>query len=225
MRVLVCDNVSSKGVACLEAAPELDVVVVNGGLTDELLADAEAIIVRSATKVTPEVMAKAPKLRVVGRAGVGVDNVAVDHATSQGIVVMNTPSGNTISTAELTFSMMMALARKIPQAHMSMKGGEWNRKAFAGTELSGKVLGICGMGRIGTQVARRAIAFGMRVLAYDPFLSLSKARELQVELLEQEELFARSDFITVHMPLTDQTRDMINAETLAGMKDGVYLIN
>jgi len=225
MRVLVCDNVSPKGVACLEAAPELDVVVVDGGLTDELLAEAEAIIVRSATKVTPEVMAKAPKLRVVGRAGVGVDNVDVDHATSQGIVVMNTPSGNTISTAELTFSMMMALARKIPQAHMSMKGGEWNRKAFAGTELSGKVLGICGMGRIGAQVARRAIAFGMRVLAYDPFLSLSKARELQVELLEQGELFARSDFITVHMPLTDQTRDMINAETLAGMKDGVYLIN
>ncbi|SVE43119.1 uncharacterized protein METZ01_LOCUS495973, partial [marine metagenome] len=156
---------------------------------------------------------------------VGVDNVDVDHATSQGIVVMNTPSGNTISTAELTFSMMMALARKIPQAHMSMKGGEWNRKAFAGTELSGKVLGICGMGRIGAQVARRAIAFGMRVLAYDPFLSLSKARELQVELLEQGELFARSDFITVHMPLTDQTRDMINTESLAGMKDGVYLIN
>ena len=225
MRVLVCDNVSPKGVACLEAAPELDVVVVDGGLTDELLAEAEAIIVRSATKVTPEVMAKAPKLRVVGRAGVGVDNVDVDHATSQGIVVMNTPSGNTISTAELTFSMMMALARKIPQAHMSMKGGEWNRKAFAGTELSGKVLGICGMGRIGAQVARRAIAFGMRVLAYDPFLSLSKARELQVELLEQGELFARSDFITVHMPLTDQTRDMINTESLAGMKDGVYLIN
>ncbi|MBC8326643.1 MAG: phosphoglycerate dehydrogenase [Verrucomicrobia subdivision 3 bacterium] len=225
MRVLVCDNVSPKGVACLEAAPELEVVVVDGGLTDELLAEAEAIIVRSATKVTPEVMAKAPKLRVVGRAGVGVDNVDVDHATSQGIVVMNTPSGNTISTAELTFSMMMALARKIPQAHMSMKGGEWNRKAFGGTELSGKVLGICGMGRIGAQVARRAIAFGMRVLAYDPFLSLSKARELQVELLEQEELFARSDFITVHMPLTDQTRDMINTESLAGMKDGVYLIN
>ncbi|MDE2680827.1 MAG: phosphoglycerate dehydrogenase [Verrucomicrobiota bacterium] len=225
MRVLVCDNVSPKGVACLEAAPELEVVVVDGGLTDELLAEAEAIIVRSATKVTPEVMAKAPKLRVVGRAGVGVDNVDVDHATNQGIVVINTPSGNTISTAELTFSMMMALARKIPQAHMSMKSGEWNRKAFAGTELSGKVLGICGMGRIGAQVARRAIAFGMRVLAYDPFLSLNKARELQVELLEQDELFARSDFITVHMPLTDQTRNMINAETLAGMKDGVCLIN
>ena len=225
MRVLVCDNVSAKGVAFLEACPELEVCVVEGGLTDELLAEAEGIVVRSATKITTEVMAKAPKLRVVGRAGVGVDNVDVDAATSRGIVVMNTPAGNTISTAELTFSMMMALARKIPQAHVSMKNGGWDRKAFAGTELSGKSLGICGMGRIGGQMARRAIAFGMRVLAYDPYLSLGKARELQVELLELDELMARADFITVHMPLTDQTRDMINAESIAGMKDGVYLVN
>ena len=225
MQVLVCDNVSSKGVATLEASPELQVTVVDGGLTDELLANAEAIVVRSATKITPEVMDKAPKLRAVGRAGVGVDNVDVDYATSKGIVVMNTPAGNTISTAELTFSMMMALARNIPQAHLSMKGGKWDRKKYGGTELSGKTLGICGMGRIGGQVARRAIAFGMRVLAYDPFLSLSKARELQVELLELNELMERADFITVHMPLTDQTRDMINAESIARMKDGVFLVN
>ncbi len=142
MKVLVCDNVSPKGVAHLEAQSELEVTVVNGALTDDLLADAEAIIVRSATKVTPEVMGKTPKLRVVGRAGVGVDNVDVEVATERGIVVMNTPSGNTISTAELTFSMLMALARKIPQAHMSMKSGKWDRKAFAGTELSGKTIGI-----------------------------------------------------------------------------------
>ena len=225
MQVLVCDNVSPKGVARLESQAELDVTVVKDGLTDELLSSAEAIIVRSATKVTPEVMDKAPKLRVVGRAGVGVDNVDVDYATNRGIVVMNTPAGNTISTTELTFSMMMALARKIPQAHMSMKEGKWDRKVFAGAELSGKTLGICGMGRIGSQVARRAIAFGMRVLAHDPYLSLNKARELQVELLELDELLGRSDFITVHMPLTDQTRDMINAETFAKMKDGVNLIN
>ena len=192
MQVLVCDNVSPKGVATLEASPELQVTVVDGGLTDELLANAEAIVVRSATKITPEVMDKAPKLRAVGRAGVGVDNVDVDYATSKGIVVMNTPAGNTISTAELTFSMMMALARNIPQAHLSMKGGKWDRKKYGGTELSGKTLGICGMGRIGGQVARRAIAFGMRVLAYDPFLSLSKARELQVELLELDELMELS---------------------------------
>ena len=225
MQVLVCDNISPKGVACLEAQSELDVTLVTSGLTDELLANAEAVIVRSATKITPEVMDKAPKLRVVGRAGVGVDNVDVDYATNQGIVVMNTPAGNTISTTELTFSMMMALARKIPQAHMSMKEGKWDRKLYAGAELSGKTLGICGMGRIGSQVARRAIAFGMRILAYDPYLSLNKARELQVELLELDELLGRSDFITVHMPLTDQTRDMINAESFTKMKDGVHLIN
>ena len=225
MQVLVCDNVSPKGVACLKGQPELEVTVVDGDLTDELLVDAEALVVRSATKVTSEVMDKAPQLRVVGRAGVGVDNVDVDYATSRGIVVMNTPAGNTISTAELTFSMMMALARNIPQAHLSMKGGKWDRKKYAGTELSGKTLGICGMGRIGGQVARRAIAFGMRVLAYDPYLSLSKARELQVELLELDELMERSDFITVHMPLTEQTRNMINAESISRMKDGVYLIN
>ena len=225
MQVLVCDNVSPKGVTCLKGQPELDVTVVDGDLTDELLVDAEALVVRSATKVTSEVMDKAPQLRVVGRAGVGVDNVDVDYATSRGIVVMNTPAGNTISTAELTFSMMMALARNIPQAHLSMKGGKWDRKKYAGTEISGKTLGICGMGRIGGQVARRAIAFGMRVLAYDPYLSLSKARELQVELLELNELMERSDFITVHMPLTEQTRNMINAESISRMKDGVYLIN
>ena len=225
MQVLVCDNVSLKGVASLESQAELEVTVVKDGLNGELLASAEAIIVRSATKVTAEVMDKAPKLRVVGRAGVGVDNVDVDYATNRGIVVMNTPAGNTISTTELTFSMMMALARKIPQAHMSMKEGKWDRKVFAGAELSGKTLGICGMGRIGSQVARRAIAFGMRVLAHDPYLSLNKARELQVELLELDELLGRSDFITVHMPLTDQTRDMINAETFGKMKDGVNLIN
>ncbi|MCH2379255.1 MAG: phosphoglycerate dehydrogenase, partial [Pedosphaera sp.] len=154
-----------------------------------------------------------------------VDNVDVDHATGQGIVVMNTPAGNTISTTELTFSMIMALARNIPQAHMSMSDGQWNRKAFAGTELSGKVLGVCGMGRIGGQVARRAIAFGMRVLAYDPYLSLNKARELQVELLELDELLARSDFITLHLPLTEQTRDLIDAASFDKMKAGVYLIN
>ena len=225
MKVLICDNVSPKGVAHLEAQSELEVTVVNGALTDDLLADAEAIIVRSATRVTPEVMGKVPKLRVVGRAGVGVDNVDVEAATERGIVVMNTPSGNTISTAELTFSMLMALARKIPQAHMSMKSGEWDRKAFAGTELSGKTIGILGMGRIGSQVARRAIAFGMRVLAFDPYLSMSKARALQVELLELDGIYERSDFITVHMPLSDETRDMLDADAFSKMKDGVCVVN
>ncbi|MEE2714866.1 MAG: phosphoglycerate dehydrogenase [Verrucomicrobiota bacterium] len=225
MKVLVCDNVSPKGVDYLQAQPELEVIVVEGALTAELLASAEAVIVRSATNITREELGKAPKLRVVGRAGVGVDNVDVEAATESGIVVMNTPSGNTISTAELTFSMLMALARKIPQAHMSMKNGKWDRKAFAGTELSGKAIGILGMGRIGSQVARRAISFGMRVLAFDPYLSMSKARALQVELLELDEVFERADFITVHMPLSDETKDMLDADAFAKMKDGVRVVN
>ena len=145
----------------------------------------------------------------------GVDNVDVEAATLRGIVVMNTPGGNTISTAELTFSMLMALARKIPQAHMSMKAGEWNRKAFSGVELYNKTLGILGMGRIGGEVARRAIAFGMRVLAYDPYLALSRAKALQVELVENlEEVYSPADFITVHMPMSEETRGMINAAAL-----------
>lgn len=229
MHILVCDGVSEKGVAHFRAQSQFQVTVLEGRLGEEeflkRVADVDAIVVRSATKITRRVMEAAPRLKAVGRAGVGVDNVDVEAATERGIVVMNTPGGNTISTAELTFSMIMALARRIPQAHMSMKAGEWDRKSFDGTELSGKALGICGMGRIGGQVARRAIAFGMRVLAYDPYLSLSRARALQVELAEIDEVIERSDFITVHMPLTDETRGMISAAQIARMKDGVYLVN
>jgi D-3-phosphoglycerate dehydrogenase len=190
-----------------------------------LVKDVEAMIIRSETKVTRQVIEAAPKLRVVGRAGVGVDNVDVEAATQRGVVVMNTPSGNTISTAELTFSMLMALARKIPQAHMSMKAGKWDRKQFQGVELYNKTLGVLGMGRIGSEVARRAIAFGMRVLAYDPYLALSRAKALQVEMVELEELYARSDFITVHMPISDETRGMLNAAAFAKMKPGVRVLN
>jgi D-3-phosphoglycerate dehydrogenase len=176
--------------------------------------------------VTRKLIEAATKLRVVGRAGVGVDNVDVEAATVRGIVVMNTPGGNTISTAELTFSMLTALARKIPQAHMSMKAGEWNRKAFSGVELYNKTLGILGMGRIGGEVARRAIAFGMRVLAYDPYLALSRARALQVELVENlEGVYSAADFITVHMPMSDETRGMVNSAAFAKMKKGVKVIN
>src|SRR5437667_3500177 len=172
MNVLICDPISPKGIEYFKQQPGLTVTVLEKGLSEAelipLVAETEAMVVRSETKVTRKVIDAASKLRVVGRAGVGVDNVDVDAATQRGIVVMNTPSGNTISTAELTFSMLMALARKIPQAHASMKTGEWNRKAFQGTELNNKTLGILGMGRIGSEVARRAIVFGMRVLAYDP---------------------------------------------------------
>ena len=228
MKILVADPISDKGVEVLRANPQFTVDVNTGLKEDALLAivaDYEGLVVRSQTKVNAKVIAAAKKLRVVGRAGVGVDNVDVDAATRRGIIVMNTPGGNTISTAEHTFSMMMALARKIPQAHSSMKAGKWDRKSFEGVELYSKTLGIVGMGRIGGEVARRAIAFGMRVLAYDPFLSLSKAKALQVEVVELDEIYTRSDFITVHVPMTDQTRGMINKDAMAKMKKGVRLLN
>lgn len=229
MNVMICDPISPKGIAYFQQRPEFQVTVLPKRLSEAellpLVADVAAMVVRSETKVTRRVIEGAPKLRVVGRAGVGVDNVDVEAATQRGIVVMNTPSGNTISTAELTFSMLMALARKIPQAHASMKAGEWNRKAFQGVELYNKTLGILGMGRIGSEVARRAIAFGMRVLAYDPYLALSRAKAMQVELLELDEIYARSDFITVHMPMTDETKGMINAAAFAKMKKGVRVLN
>src|SRR5438105_5080331 len=229
MNVLICDPISPKGIEYFKQQPGFRVTVLDKRLSEaELLpvvGEAEAMVVRSETKVTRKVIEAAPRLKVVGRAGVGVDNVDVDAATQRGIVVMNTPSGNTISTAELTFSMLMALARKIPQAHSSMKAGEWNRKAFQGTELYNKTLGILGMGRIGSEVAKRALAFGMTVLAYDPYLNLARAKALQVELMELDELYARSDFITVHMPMSDETNGMINASAFAKMKKGVRVLN
>jgi len=229
MNVMICDPISPKGIALLQQQPEFKVTVLEKRLAEAellpLVGEVSAMVVRSETKVTKRVIEAAPKLRVVGRAGVGVDNVDVETATQRGIVVMNTPGGNTISTAELTFSMLMALARKIPQAHGSMKAGEWNRKEFQGVELYNKTLGVLGMGRIGSEVARRAIAFGMRVLAYDPYLSLSRAKALQVELVELDEIYARADFITVHMPMSDETRGMINAAAFAKMKKGVRVLN
>ena len=229
MNVMICDPISPKGIALLQQQPEFKVTVLEKRLAEAellpLVGEVAAMVVRSETKVTKRVIEAAPELRVVGRAGVGVDNVDVETATQRGIVVMNTPGGNTISTAELTFSMLMALARKIPQAHGSMKAGEWNRKEFQGVELYNKTLGVLGMGRIGSEVARRAIAFGMRVLACDPYLSLSRAKALQVELVELDEIYARADFITVHMPMSDETRGMINAAAFAKMKKGVRVLN
>jgi D-3-phosphoglycerate dehydrogenase len=230
MNVLICDPISPKGIALFQQRPEFKVTVLEKRLSEAellpLMAETDAMVVRSETKVTRNVIEAAPRLKVVGRAGVGVDNVDTDAATQRGIVVMNTPSGNTISTAELTFSMLMAVARKIPQAHASMKAGEWNRKAFQGIELYNKTLGILGMGRIGSEVAKRALTFGMSVLAYDPYLSVARAKALQVELLENlDDLYARADFITVHMPLTDATKGMLNTAAFAKMKKGVRILN
>ena len=229
MNVLICDPISPKGIALFQQRPEFKVTVLEKRLTEAellpLVSETDAMVVRSETKITRRLIEAAPRLKVVGRAGVGVDNVDVEAATQRGIVVMNTPSGNTISTAELTFSMLMALARKIPQAHASMKAGEWNRKSFQGVELYNKTLAILGMGRIGSEVARRAIAFGMRVLAYDPYLALSRAKALQVELMELEEIYPQADFLTVHMPMSDETKGMLNAAAFAKMKKGVRVLN
>jgi D-3-phosphoglycerate dehydrogenase len=228
-RILAADGVSPKGIAVLAESPHFQVETSGGLKEDELIAriaDLDALIVRSATKVTAKALAAATRLKVIGRAGVGVDNVNVEAATERGIVVMNTPGGNTISTAEHTFSLLLSLARKIPQAHASMVAGKWDRKSFEGTELCGKTLGIVGMGRIGGEVARRAIAFGMTVVAYDPYLVQSRARSLQVELADDlSALLGRADFITVHMPMTAETKNILNAATIAQCKPGVRIIN
>ena len=229
MKVLVCDPVSPKGIALLQQRPEFQVTVLPKRLSEaELLpivSDVAAMVVRSETKVTRKVIEAAPQLRVVGRAGVGVDNIDVAAATQRGVVVMNTPGGNTISTAELSFAMLLSLARKVPQAHGSMAAGKWDRKQFQGAEVSGKTLGVLGMGRIGSEVAKRALAFGMKVLAYDPFLTEARARSIGVDLLDLDEVYRDADYITVHMPVTDQTRGMLNAEAFARMKPKVSIVN
>ena len=230
MNVLICDPISSKGIDYFRRQAQLKVTVLEQRLSEaallSLVSEVEAMVVRSETKITRKVMEAAPRLRVVGRAGVGVDNVDVETATARGIVVMNTPAGNTISTAELTFSMLMALARKIPQANASMKAGEWNRKAFSGTELNNKTLGVLGLGRIGGEVARRAVAFGMKVLAYDPYLTPARVTALQVELVNDLDLlYPQVDFLTVHMPMTEETRGMVNATAFARKKQGVRVLN
>jgi D-3-phosphoglycerate dehydrogenase / 2-oxoglutarate reductase len=228
-KVLVADPISPKGVELLESGEQLIVEVKTGLKESDLVAIAanySAIVVRSQTKITAKVIDAAKQLKVVGRAGVGVDNVDVDAATRRGVVVMNTPGGNTVSTAEHAFSLLVSIARNIPQADASIKAGKWDRKSFEGVELHGKTIGIFGMGRIGTEVARRVIAFGMRAVAYDPYLSPSRARSLQVELFDDlDQVLAQSDFVTMHMPLTAETRHLINADRIAKMKRGARIVN
>ncbi len=228
MKILVADKISSQGVEFLRQQPDFEVVEAYGSSPEkvlELSKDAAAIIVRSETKITKEVFAAAKNLKAVGRAGVGVDNIDVDSASSRGVVVMNTPSGNTIATAELTFTHMLLSARPVAQASASMRDGKWDRKSYSGYELMGKTLGVLGMGRIGTEVAKRAQAFGMKVLGYDPFLTEERAKGLGLEKVELERIFAESDFITSHMPLTESTKYMIDEKSIEKMKKGVHLIN
>ena len=227
MKVLISDNLSPKGIEILKKAG-LEVDVKVGMKPDELRTSIgyyHGLVVRSATKVTPQIIDAAKNLKVVGRAGSGLDNVDIPAATRKGIVVMNTPGGNTITTAEHTIALMLALARQVPQATMSMKEGKWEKKRFTGVELFNKTLGVIGIGKIGSQVAKRAQALAMNVIAYDPYLSEDRANAIGVEKVDLEGLFSRSDFITIHTPITPETKNLINKETIKKMKNGVRIIN
>ena len=226
--VLISDKLGADGVAVLEAADDVTVEVRTGLSEDELVAavvDYDALVIRSGTQVTAPVLQAGNRLKVVGRAGVGTDNVDVDEATRQGVIVMNTPGANTTATAEHTFALLMAATRNIVPAHNSVAAGQWERSAFTGFELKGKTLGIVGFGRVGQAVAARAQAFEMTVLAYDPFVSERIGREARVELVELDDLLATSDHVTLHTALSDDTTNLINAERLAIMKQGAVLIN
>jgi D-3-phosphoglycerate dehydrogenase len=226
-KILIADDVSDSGLQPLFDAGFL-VQKLSKPASNELseaIKECDGLVVRSETKVTAALLDGAPRLRVVGRAGVGVDNIDVLAATTRGVVVMNAPDGNTITTAEHTLALLIALARRLPQANSSLKAGKWNRKAFVGTELQGKTLGIVGLGRIGRVVANRARAFGMNVVAYDPFIAPEQARDLQIELATLDDVFKQSDFLTVHTPLTAETRGIVGESAFAQMKTGVRIIN
>ncbi|MFH1457603.1 MAG: phosphoglycerate dehydrogenase [Candidatus Omnitrophota bacterium] len=228
IKILVSDPLSEEGLKILKNHKEFQVDVKTELKPDalrEVIKDYDCLVVRSATKVTKDILSQAVKLKVIGRAGVGLDNVDLEAATQKGIIVMNTPAGNTISTAEHAMSMVLALSRNIPQANASTKKGEWKRSKFMGVELYGKVLGIVGFGRIGSEVARRALSFGMKVLAFDPFLSREVAQGIGVELMELKDTLENSDYITVHTPLTEETKHMISTQEFAMMKKGVRVIN
>ena len=226
-KVLISDKMSPRAAEIFrERGVEVD---VKPGLSPEelreIIGEYDGLAIRSATNVTADIIAAADNLKVIGRAGIGVDNVDIPAATARGIVVMNTPFGNAITTAEHAIAMMFAVARQIPQASESTKAGKWEKSRFMGVELTGKVLGLIGCGNIGAIVASRAIGLRMKVLAYDPFLSPERARELGVERVELPALFKRADFITLHTPLTDQTRNIIDADAIAAMKKGVRIVN
>ena len=226
MKVLVADPLSKEGVNIMCTCAEVD--VKTGLKPEELLAiigDYDALVVRSQTQVTAPIIRAGKKLQVIARAGVGVDNIDLDAATQCGVVVVNAPTGNTISAAEHSIALMLALARHIPQANYVLKGGKWERGKFMGTEVRGKMLGIIGLGNVGSAVARRARALEMKLLGYDPFVSADHARNLQVELVPLKRLFKDSDFITLHIPLTPQTKNLIGAKELAIMKPTVRIIN
>ncbi|MCD4845352.1 MAG: phosphoglycerate dehydrogenase [Methanosarcinales archaeon] len=226
MKVLVSDSLSEEGIRILKQDTEVD--VRTGMSPEELITcikDYEALVVRSQTKVTREVIEAAKNLKIIGRAGVGVDNIDVEAATQHGIIVINAPEGNMISAAEHTIAMMMALSRNIPQANQSLRSGKWDRKHFMGVEVRNKTLGIIGLGRIGAEVAKRARGMEMNILVYDPFISEERADDLGIKLTTVEEILLHSDYITVHTPLTKETRNIIDTEQLKMVKPNVRIIN
>jgi D-3-phosphoglycerate dehydrogenase / 2-oxoglutarate reductase len=223
VKILVREKIADAGVELLRAHFEVD--VDTDSPLEEIVGGYEGLIVRSATKVTADVIARATRLKVIGRAGVGVDNVDVDAATRRGIVVANAPESNVVSAAEHTIGLLLALARNIPQAHAAFTAGRWERSKWGGVELADKVLGVLGFGRIGRQVARRALGLQMKVVAFDPFVSAERFRELGVESATFDEVLARSEFLTLHLPLTDETRNAIDASAIEKMRDGVRIIN
>ena len=228
MKILVSDKLSMQGMDLLKQQSEWQVDVKTGLSPEQLLQEIgqyDALLVRSNTKVTAKVIQAAENLKVIGRAGTGVDNINLEAATNRGIVVMNTPGGNSISVAELAVGLILAMARQVPQAGSSTKAGKWDKKSFSGFELRDKTLGIVGFGRIGMEVARRARAFQMNLLVYDPYVSDRLAKDSNVQLVSLEQLLGNSDIITLHVPSLESTRNMINAQSIDRMKKGVYLIN
>lgn len=225
-KVVVAETIAAAGIEALAATCEVDIAV--GVDKEELaarLSDAAGLIVRSETQVDAELIRAAGKLEVIGRAGIGVDNIDVDVATAHGVLVVNAPNANTISAAEHTMALLLAQARRVPEADASLRSGAWERSRFQGIELHGKTLGVLGLGKIGTLVAQRASSFGMRIVAYDPYISVDRARRLGVELGELSEVLAEADFITIHLPRTRETEGLVGAEAIASMKDGVRIVN
>ncbi len=221
MKIVIADDLPRSAVALLTAPHGWNVDATAGRPLPELLtavADADALVVRSATKVTKAVIDAAPKLRVIARAGTGVDNVDLDAASARGIIVMNAPGANSISVAELAMGQLLALARHLPAADAAIKSRKWEKKKFAGVELRGKTLGLVGLGRIGQEVASRARSFGMQIVAHDPFISADLAEQIGARLLTLDEVFAESDFLSLHLPVTPATRHLVNAERLAKAK-------
>ncbi|MFH1858232.1 MAG: phosphoglycerate dehydrogenase [Candidatus Omnitrophota bacterium] len=228
MKVLISDSLSEEGLKILNEVEDLQIDAYDKVAPEklkEIIGGYDALIVRSGTKVTRDIIECGKKLRVIGRAGVGLDNVDAEAASEHGIIVMNTPEGNTIATAEHTMSLLLAMARNIPRANESLRQGKWERKNLTGVELYGKILGIVGLGRVGSEVAKRCRSFGMRILAFDPFLLAERASKLEVELVPLEDLLRQSDFITVHTPLTKETKYLIGAKELDMMKKGVRVVN